>query len=360
TGSSALKESYFGDSAGTAEGGNSLNQLRARKNDSLPVQGTVDAASTTVAVAGLITPPARQGRYWAAELPVDNSSGPWAGTVNVYAAKPGGGTSGADLIRTEPARAAQLAKALQVFTYDDDGNLSGDGLWDYQYDAENRLVRMATTSVAATAGYPNKVMQFRYDYMGRRIMKRDDTASGSERRYLYAGWNVIAETDASLAVKRTFTWGLDLVGSLTASGGVGALVQIRDWVQQKTLLPTYDGNGNVASLVNDDGTLAAIYEYDPSGQLLRCEGSYAKDNPFRFSTKWQDEETGLVYYGHRYYSPSMGRFINRDPIAEAGGLNLYGFCGNDGINRWDYLGQSWFSKTWKKLKTWIYKHPIAA
>jgi RHS repeat-associated protein len=49
-------------------------------------------------------------------------------------------------------------------------------------------------------------------------------------------------------------------------------------------------------------------------------------------------ETGLVYYGHRYYSPSLGRFVNRDPIEEQGGLNLYGFCGNNAVNRWDYLG----------------------
>jgi RHS repeat-associated protein len=49
-------------------------------------------------------------------------------------------------------------------------------------------------------------------------------------------------------------------------------------------------------------------------------------------------ETGLVYYGHRYYSPSLGRFVNRDPIEEQGGLNLYGFCGNNSVNRWDFLG----------------------
>jgi RHS repeat-associated protein len=62
------------------------------------------------------------------------------------------------------------------------------------------------------------------------------------------------------------------------------------------------------------------------------------DQPFRFSTKYTDSETGLVYYGARYYAPGLGRFINRDPIEEQGGLNLYGFCGNDGINRWDKLG----------------------
>ncbi len=46
----------------------------------------------------------------------------------------------------------------------------------------------------------------------------------------------------------------------------------------------------------------------------------------------------MVYYGRRYYSPSQGRFLGRDPIEEQGGVNLYGFCGNNVTNRWDYLG----------------------
>ncbi len=46
----------------------------------------------------------------------------------------------------------------------------------------------------------------------------------------------------------------------------------------------------------------------------------------------------VVYYGHRYYSPSLGRFINRDPIEEQGGINLYSFVGNNPVNAWDYLG----------------------
>ena len=48
----------------------------------------------------------------------------------------------------------------------------------------------------------------------------------------------------------------------------------------------------------------------------------ADDNPFRFSTKYLDTESGLIYYGFRYYSPSLGRFLNRDPLGEEGGPNL--------------------------------------
>jgi hypothetical protein len=55
-----------------------------------------------------------------------------------------------------------------------------------------------------------------------------------------------------------------------------------------------------------------------------------------------DGETGLVYYGMRYYLPQLGRFISRDPIEELGGVNLYAFCGNDGTNRFDYLGMNFW------------------
>jgi len=59
---------------------------------------------------------------------------------------------------------------------------------------------------------------------------------------------------------------------------------------------------------------------------------------FRYSTKYYDDETELYYYGRRFYDPVLGRWINRDPIEEDGGLNLYAFCKNDPINKYDYLG----------------------
>ena len=162
----------------------------------------------------------------------------------------------------------------------------------------------------------------------------------SARRYLYNGWNLIAELDgAGTTLLRSFVWGLDVAGSLEATGGVGALLQIVDHSAGKTLFVTYDGNGNVATLLDaGNGDLMATYEYSPYGELLRCEGSYAKANPFRFSTKFMDDDAGLVDYGHRFYSASLGRFINRDPIEESGGINLYGYCRNDPIDKWDYIG----------------------
>ena len=68
-------------------------------------------------------------------------------------------------------------------------------------------------------------------------------------------------------------------------------------------------------------------------------GPLAQANPWRFSTKYQDDETGLLYYGYRFYNPTDGRWPSRDPIDEEGGINLYAFCFNDGLDWSDYLGR---------------------
>ena len=83
-------------------------------------------------------------------------------------------------------------------------------------------------------------------------------------------------------------------------------------------------------LVKADGTeLTARYEYGPFGEVIRATGPMAEANPFRFSTKYQDAETDLLYYGYRYYRADTGRWLSRDPIMEHGGLNLYGFVLNN-------------------------------
>lgn len=100
----------------------------------------------------------------------------------------------------------------------------------------------------------------------------------------------------------------------------------------------YDDASNVVGLLDETGVIVAAYAYDPYGKLVHKSGAQADMNPFGYSTKFTDRETGLVYYGHRYYDPMIGRFINRDPIEEAGGRNLYGFVGNSPLDRYDYLG----------------------
>lgn len=338
---------------------NSLNQYVSRENNTIPVSGTAasdtspagGAAGTSVAVKGRSVAAGRQGRYWNDEITVANTLQPWRGPVTIFTAKRGTGGAG-DLYRMD-TRMAEVAAALQNFTYDADGNLKTDGLVDYSWDGENRLARMQTSTLAASLGFPNRAIEFLYDYLGRRVEKRiadlEQSIITSQRRYLYDGWNLVAEyaydpSTATQTLVRSYTWGLDIALSMTNAGGVGALLQIADHPTGKTYVPTYDGNGNIASLLNaDTGALAAVYEYSPFGETLRAQTFDATiaDNPWRFSTKWTDLETGLIYYGHRYYDPRNGRFINRDPIEESGGLNLYGFCLNNSVNGWDVLGHGY-------------------
>ena len=238
----------------------------------------------------------------------------------------------------------------QAFTYDLDGNVTDDGLWTYTWDAENRLITMVATTAAVNAGKPNLWIDFKYDYLGRRVEKKVTNLASNGgvilwRRFLYDGWSLVAEysisSPSSLVLCRSYTWGLDIARSLTDAGGVGALLQIADHASGKRFLPIYDGNGNIAALVNaSSGVVAAVYEYSPFGEQLRADvnDSAIADQPFRFSTKYYDAETSYYDYGHRYYAPTIGQFLGRDSIEEKGGLNLYGFCGNNAVNGYDVLG----------------------
>jgi RHS repeat-associated protein len=156
---------------------------------------------------------------------------------------------------------------------------------------------------------------------------------------------------AGATLEKTYTWGMDLSGTMQGAGGVGGLLAANEiqfvevdgeTVMQTTpYYPTFDGNGNVSEYLDDSGDVVAHYEYDPFGNLTTqsyAGGFDITSFAHKFSTKYHDTETGLYYYGYRYYDPVTGRWPSRDPIGERGGMNLYGFVGNDGVNKWDKLG----------------------
>jgi RHS repeat-associated protein len=100
----------------------------------------------------------------------------------------------------------------------------------------------------------------------------------------------------------------------------------------------FDQAKNVTELFDSSGNIAAAYDHGPFGEDMASTGPAAALNPFRFSSEAWDSTLGLVQYTFRPLNPLDGRFISRDPIGEQGGLNLYGFVGNDPVNRTDYLG----------------------
>lgn len=104
-----------------------------------------------------------------------------------------------------------------------------------------------------------------------------------------------------------------------------------------------DRSGNVVGYIDVSGSIVAAAEFGQVGQRLDqfAKSGYSFDNvSMWYASKYRDSETEFVYYGMRYYQPKHGRFINRDPIEEAGGNNLYAFCANRGANAWDVLGMS--------------------
>jgi RHS repeat-associated protein len=215
--------------------------------------------------------------------------------------------------------------------YDADGNMLSDGVFAYTWDAENRLVGVASNGIS--------VASYLYDSQNRRISK---TANGVTHQFIYDGWNLVA--DVSSAGNTYYIWGPDRDGSLaTDSGGVRGLLAIISsggtTSVSSVYYPVMNNHGDVTALFDSTGTnIVAKYERDPFGVLLSATGPAANACPFGYQTKYTDPETGLIYFGHRYYSPVLGRWMSRDPLAEQGGVNLYSYCNGDPVNKTDPLG----------------------
>jgi RHS repeat-associated protein len=154
--------------------------------------------------------------------------------------------------------------------------------------------------------------------------------------YVYDGPLVIQERDTNNNPQVTYTRGLDLSLSLRGAGGIGGLLARTD--SNGPACYHSDGNGNITALIDADQYVAARYEYDPYGKLIGKWGRLADANRYRFSSKEYQPASGLYYYGYRFYEPNFGRWLNHDPLGEVGGVNLYGFNGNNPVNFVDPYG----------------------
>jgi YD repeat-containing protein len=143
-------------------------------------------------------------------------------------------------------------------TYDDDGNMLGDGTWAFTWNAENRII-------AATQG--TTVVEYKYDYFGRRVERKvtENGTIASQIRYVYEqdNFNKIEELDVldSNAIVKKYVWGLDIAGSMTKTGSVGALIAQIDGTD--TAYSVFDANGNVSEYLDDSGNIEGHFEYSP-------------------------------------------------------------------------------------------------
>ena len=111
-----------------------------------------------------------------------------------------------------------------------------------------------------------------------------------------------------------------------------------------TFFYTHDGNKNVSEVIASNNDVAAHYEYAPFGALTVSRGVSAADNPWRFSSEYAEDDTATVCYNYRHYELVTGRWMQRDPIEEDGGLNLFIYIQNASVLHSDELGMGW---TWK-------------
>ncbi len=160
----------------------------------------------------------RKGEYFHREIGVANTNQPvWQNVTNIAGTFTNKGGS-------------VVSANAQVLAYDEDGNLSFDGIWTYQWDAENRLATMTMTNVSGIANSNRFQLQFAYDYMGRRVSKQVSAWNGSAfspqstNRFVYDGWNLLAVINPPSSILQSFMWGQDVSGTMDQAGGVGGLL----------------------------------------------------------------------------------------------------------------------------------------
>jgi len=278
-----------------------------------------------------------------------------------------GNVPGADLI-VEIKGDVYIPKASENPVYDSAGRLAEDSGQRYFWDAEDRLLRVES-KILTPSGKSIQVKNC-YDYAGRRIKKTvsENGVIVREHDFYYdqvlldgshADHGVmVAEKVVSggATTEYEYVWGLDINGAYQGLGGVGGLLAVVDKTNLKTYLPTSDARGTIHSLIDAaTGSVVAEFSYDPYGRQL-CSTKSSSSGihmPFKFQSKYYDQEFGLYNFGLRFYDPSTCKWLNRDPIAEDGGLNLYAFANGDPINNWDYLGCRAYGKDFVGPLDWM-------
>jgi len=208
-----------------------------------------------------------------------------------------------------------------AYTYDVKGNLTSDGINCYTYDYENHLIQVVT---------PSDTISFTYDPLGRRISKTD---SSGTTKYYYDGDHVIEEYNGSGMLLRKFIY----------SSGIDKPIMMDDGTNQYYY--HFDGLGSVKEITSSSGSIIEKYLYDVYGKFIIKDGfdnilpESIIGNPYAFTARRYDPETGIYYYRARYYSPSLGRFLSPDPIYfTTRDVNIYLYVKNNPINFQDPYG----------------------
>jgi len=168
-------------------------------------------------------------------------------------------------------------------------------------------------------------VNYKYDTSGRRIKKKVDNYT---IRYLYDGGNVIGEYDINDNLLRKYIHGARVDEPV-------CMINVAD--SSAVYFYHYDGLGSVVALSDSSGDSCQSYEYSAYGQVAVSDPNFTA-NPYMFTGRRFDFETGIYLYRCRYYNPYIGRFLQTDLIGYGDGINWYAYCGNNPIGRVDPSG----------------------
>lgn len=219
--------------------------------------------------------------------------------------------------------ANQLLSNGGDYSYDKNGNLvemiTSEGVTLYAWDYENRLKQVTL---------PNgNIVTFKHDPMGRRVEKSATTDGVvTTIGYFYDNEDILFETDATGLIGNRYLHGPGIDEPL-------ALVQ-----GEKTYYYHADGLGSIVALTDYKGKLAQDYQYDSFGNLH--DQMNRVKQPYTYTGREWDRETGLYYYRARYYDAQVGRFISEDPIGFEGGVNQFSYALNNPLRLIDPFGRN--------------------
>lgn len=238
------------------------------------------------------------------------------------------------------------------YKYDLNGNLVqkivGDSTLTFQYDALNQLVNITNDNVFS--------IKYIYDPFQRRIGQICKTWDPSQKiwvsspveYFLYDGEKEIGRLNEKGEILE-----LRILGS-GKGAEIGAAIALE--LKNEVYIPIHDFQGSVRCLIDmKTKEIAEFYRYSAFGEE-EIFGAYGKrlqhsevENPWRYSSKRQDAQTGLIFFGKRYYDPSIGRWITPDPLLFYDNPNLYAYVQNNPISKYDLYGHFSIDSIWQSV-----------
>ena len=233
------------------------------------------------------------------------------------------GVEGAESRESETGQGFSVSWGKRKWsTIDANGSITSDNKYSYKYDAENRLVQVS--SLNPTPATVADTILMTYDGLCRRVSITEEHGSTilTAKTFVWCGPYLCQERDSTghTVTKQFFNLGEQISGT--------------------NYYYTKDHLGNVREMTDSGGVIHANYDYDPYGRQVKLSGDL--DSDFGYAGTYLNRTSGLCLTWARAYDPNKGRWLNRDPLGEGVGINLYEYVLNNPVRFIDPLGFKWY------------------